>query len=284
MRKTRLRYGVYAAVVAGLCLLGMRALQKPETAPVVIATSPTSFGLPQGEMTREPAVPQMAATFDPKPAAAPAVVSTPVVAEIEQKIGSYLEPGATALTSARKVVIGKGDTLLDLLVKKGAVPKDDAYKVVQALKKVYNPRDLVPGRKVTVFFHRDPSIADPTFSGLRIEKDVVSAVAVKRDDDGGFTASAVEKDVRRHLRGFRGKISSSLYEDASAQGVPDSVILDLIKMYSWNVDFQRGIHEGDKFEVMYEEYKTEDGQRVPGRGNIVYARLTLGGEEMPFTR
>jgi len=36
--------------------------------------------------------------------------------------------------------------------------------------------------------------------------------------------------------------------------------------------------------VMYEEYKTDDNKRVPGRGNIVYADLKLGGEDMPFYR
>ena len=173
---------------------------------------------------------------------------------------------------------------MDLLVRKAAVPRQDAYDVVMALNKVYDPRDLTPGHEITVFFHQDPAIADPTFSGVRIEKDIVNGVMVRRQDNGNYTVSQVEKDVHRNVRGFKGTIRNSLYEDASDAGVPDAVILELIKMYSWNVDFQRGIHTGDKFEVMYEEYKTDDNKLVHGRGNIVYAKLTLAGEEMPFYR
>ncbi len=222
--------------------------------------------------------------FAPKPAAVPAVVPPSVVTSLEKNISTYLEPGSRALTSAKKVVVGRGDTLMSLLVKKAAVPREDAYQVVMALNKVYDPRDLTPGHEITVFFHQDPSIADKKFSGISIEKDIVNAVNVKRQGDGSYSVREVEKDVHSNLRAFRGTINNSLYEDASAAGVPDAVILELIKMYSWNVDFQRGIHSGDKFEVMYEEYKTEDNKLVHGRGNIVYAKLTLAGDDMPFYR
>lgn len=206
------------------------------------------------------------------------------ISSIQGNISKMLEASSNLLVSQKKVVIGKGDTLMDLLVKKAAVPRDDAYEVVQALSKIYNPRDLNPGREITVFFHKDPSIADPQFSGMRIEKDIINFVTVNRDDEGHFTVNKQEKDVHRSLKGFKGTISNSLYADAQAQGVPDAVILDLIKMYSWNVDFQREIQSGDKFEVMYEEYKTEDNKVVRGKGNIVYAKLTLSDNEMPFYR
>jgi murein DD-endopeptidase MepM/ murein hydrolase activator NlpD len=202
---------------------------------------------------------------------------------IQDNISSKLESGSKALVSAKKVIVRKGDTFMELL-QKANVPSQEAYQVVLACKDACNPRDLQPGREITVFFHKDPAIADPKFSGVRIEKDIINAVTVNRGDNGHYTINKEEKDVHRTLRGFKGTIDSSLYVDAKNEGVPDSVILELIKMYSWNVDFQRGIHAGDKFEVMYEEYKTEDDKTVPGRGNIVYAKLTLDGDEMPFYR
>jgi murein DD-endopeptidase MepM/ murein hydrolase activator NlpD len=264
----------------------MTALQKNNAGTDAIADpSQVAFVAPQPNII-EPRLQshQPDTGFVAKPYAAPAVVPASVVTSLERNISHYLEPGTNALISAKKVVIGRGDTLMDLLVKKGAVPRQDAYQVVMALNKVYDPRELTPGHEITVFFHQDPAIADPTFSGVRIEKDVINAVTVDRQGNGSYTVNEVEKDVHSNLRGFKGTISNSLYEDASNAGVPDAVILELIKMYSWNVDFQRGIHSGDKFEVMYEEYKTEDNKLVRGRGNIVYADLILGGEDMPFYR
>jgi len=117
---------------------------------------------------------------------------------------------------------------------------------------------------------------------------VTNVLNVNHDNWGGYTVKKVDKDdkdAHRALKGFKGTINRSLYADAKAAGVPDAVILSLIKMYSWNVDFQREIHSGDKFEVMYEEYKTADGKTVRGKGgNIVYAKLTLNGADMPFYR
>lgn len=206
------------------------------------------------------------------------------LSSIQSGIAGMLEASSRLMVAEKKVVVGRGDTLMDLLVKKAAVPRDDAYQVVRAISKVYNPRDIIPGREITVFFHKNPAVADSRFSGLRIEKDIINALAVNRDDKGHYTVKKVEKAVHRTLNGFKGTIDSSFYADAKSAGVPDAVILSLIKMYSWNVDFQREIHSGDKFEVMYEEYKTEEGRTVPGKGNIVYAKLALSGTDMPFYR
>jgi murein DD-endopeptidase MepM/ murein hydrolase activator NlpD len=203
------------------------------------------------------------------------------ITALETGIQKILNAGSEFFVSQKKVAIAKGDTLMDLLVK-NSVPRNEAYEAIQALRKVYDPRALNPGHAITVYFHQDPAIADPTFSGLEIEKDVISSVRVSRDENGGYKADKEEKEVNSVLKGFSGKIDSSLYVSAKAQGVPDSVIIDLIRMYSWGVDFQRDIQTGDAFEVMYEQYQTADGAVVPGKGDIVYAKLTLSGNDMPF--
>jgi len=213
--------------------------------------------------------------------AAAAVQANEKIAYIQSGIESLLQAGSSLFVSEKKVSVGKGDTLMELLVSND-VPRTEAYNAIQALSKVYNPRDLNPSHAITVFFHKEPAIADPKFSGLQIEKDKVSTVLVSRTEDGGFEAAQEERPIYRSLKGFSGNIDSSLYVSAKNEGVPDGVILDLIKMYSWNVDFQRDIQSGDKFEVMYEEYATDAGDIVSGKSNIVYASLTLGERAMPF--
>ena len=203
---------------------------------------------------------------------------------IQTNISNMLEPTGERQVFEKRVVVSKGDTLMELLVKKVFIPRRDAYQAIQALRKIYNPRELNSGHEITVFFQSDTSIDDPKFSGMRIEKDIINSVIVNRDDEGQYTVNKEEKVVHRTLKGFKGTIDNSLYVDAKASGVPDAVIIDLIKMYSWNVDFQREIHNGDRFEVMYEEYKTDDDKIVPGKGNIIYAKLSLGGNAMPFYR
>ncbi len=279
-----LRYFVVPAIAIAAVYSALSFISKPET---VVAQEASSAPAPVASVIpAAPAAPSndLREAFQARPI--PATLSPKAeegLARIQQKIDTFLTAGGNFLESKKKLSVGKGDTLMSLLVE-NKVPREEAYQAIQALAKVYNPRDLKPNHEITVFFHQDPSVVDPMFSGLSIEKDVVNSVSVKRDGDGSYKVDSQEKDVHSEMRGFKGKIDSSLYVSAKAQGVPDGVILDLIKMYSWGVDFQRDIQAGDEFEVMYEEFKTEDGDVIPGRGEITYARLTLGDRDLPFYR
>lgn len=216
-----------------------------------------------------------------KPAAAPAQQATGgTMASIQRGLSSLLEAGNAFLT-AQTLRVGNGDTLMDLLVRH-RVPREQATEAIAALAKVYDPRALKPNHKITVFFHQDPFVADPEFRGLSIQQDAVSTVRVSRAEGGSYSAAKQEKQVRAETKAVRGAINGSLYVSAQAAGVPDGVILDLIKMYSFGVDFQREIQAGDTFEVLYTQNVTDAGERAPGREKVVYAKLTLSGRALPL--
>lgn len=304
-RRLRLRYIVspflaFAAVYGFLALaleepatvsapVAVEAKLTPESRPTFRSVEPYYLGTAHLEESA-PGKKRVVIAAVQKPVQKPDIANEkpalqPEVEPLQEKIASVLKGLApTAPVAEKKINVGKGDTLMDLLVKKADLPRDEAHQVVQALKKVYDPRDLSPRHEITVFFHQNPSIADPKFSGLRIEKDMLNTVVLNLADEGKYTVSEEEKQVRKGMKAYRGTINNSLYVDARAQGVPDAVIFDLIKMYSFSVDFQREIQRGDQFEVMYEEYRTEDGDFVPGRGEIVYAQLVLSGDNMPLYR
>ncbi len=207
------------------------------------------------------------------------------IAYIHKNFNSMLEEEARNAPKAKTVTIGKGDTLVELLVNKASVPMADAFKAVDALKKIYDPRNLIPGHEVTVFFKRDPKLAEVKFRGLSIEKDTINSVSVKKDFAGGdYKAQKITKAISRSFKGTSSVINDSLYLSAKREGLPEYIIIDLIRMFSWNVDFQREIRAGDTFEVLFEEYKTEDGKTVKNKGNILYAKLNTKGRELPFYR
>ncbi|MDE1153207.1 MAG: M23 family metallopeptidase [Micavibrio sp.] len=236
-----------------------------------------------GALSTEESAPKPVVMLNEPQKAQPASINQRQLAYIQSGITKILKAGSNLLDTQKKVKVGRGDTLMDLLVRNGA-PRDEAVGAIAALRKVYDPRDLNPGHQVTVFFHKDPALADPKFVGLRIEQDSVNSVMINKGDDGSFKVNQEAKSVHRVLKGFKGKIDNSLYVDAHADGVPDSVILELIKLYSFGVDFQREIQGGDSYEVMYEQYVTDDGSIVPNKGNIVFAKLALSDRVMPLYR
>jgi len=206
------------------------------------------------------------------------------VEAVRSKIAEMLEEEARMAPKSTVVKVAKGDTLVDLLVNKAKVSMKDAFEAVEALKTLYDPRNIAPGNEITVFFHKSPEPDTNAFSGIQIDKDIVNSVTVKKIEDGEYKARQSVKNIYNVMQGYKGTINNSLYVDAKNAGIPEYIIADLIKMYSWNVDFQREITKGSKFEVLFEECKTDDGKTVTSRAKIVYAKLILNNEELPLYR
>ena len=69
------------------------------------------------------------------------------------------------------------------------------------------------------------------------------------------------------------RLYQSLYETALRNNVPDSVIAELVRIFSYDVDFQRKTLPGDSFDLLY-----SDDESGEGRNEVRYAALTVGGE------
>ena len=75
------------------------------------------------------------------------------------------------------------------------------------------------------------------------------------------------------------RLYQSLYETALRNSVPKSVIEDLVRIYSYDVDFERKVQPGDSFDVLYADDETGEG-----RNEVRYAALTVGGETKKYYR
>ncbi|HKX64426.1 MAG TPA: M23 family metallopeptidase, partial [Rhizomicrobium sp.] len=118
---------------------------------------------------------------------------------------------------------------------------------------------------------------------LHFSPSIEQEMTVTRTTDGTYTAELVKKELQAHHHRAGSTIDSSLYLAAMQAGIPADVVVDMIRMFSYKVDFQRDLHPGDKFEVYYDYYYTPDG--TPAKyGAISYAMMTLGGKQIPMYR
>jgi len=74
----------------------------------------------------------------------------------------------------------------------------------------------------------------------------------------------------------------SVIETARRDQVPDSIINDLLRIYSNGVDFQPKIQPGDAFEVLFAG--EEETSSLDNRNKVLYTALTVGGETKKFYR
>ena len=59
-----------------------------------------------------------------------------------------------------------------------------------------------------------------------------------------------------------GEIKTSLYEAMKQAGLSELIITEIIRIYSFDVDFQRDIYEGDYFEALFTRRKNDQGKIV----------------------
>ncbi|MCA8932950.1 MAG: peptidoglycan DD-metalloendopeptidase family protein [Rhodospirillaceae bacterium] len=180
-------------------------------------------------------------------------------------------------TERRSVTVASGNTLLGILGDAGA-PRAEAHALIAALEEYYDPRDLQIGQELTLILEHTGQ--DTTLVGLEIMPDVEATIQVTRQDDASYVAEPIATTLEERPVAASGEISSSLAADTGAAGVPYSVLVPLVRAYSYTVDFQRDIQPGDLFEILFQRAYFEDGT-VARDDEVSYARLQLGDRDLP---
>lgn len=210
---------------------------------------------------------------DPQP---PQVALLPDAQEATQAVPAK-QPESVPPVQAKEIQVRRGDTLMELLVREG-LDRTEAHEVVGALKPVFNPRQLRRKHALTLTYE-SPDEDSFEFKSLNIKLDPVHEVRVGRSGDDAFTAQKIVNEFETRTFRAEFEITSSLYEDAKQNGIPFDMLLPIINVYAYDVDFQRDIQAGDRFEIMYTTKVDADGAAVC-TGTTAYAALTTNGRTL----
>jgi murein DD-endopeptidase MepM/ murein hydrolase activator NlpD len=185
----------------------------------------------------------------------------------------------------RLVVVKKAESASSILRDAGASQDD-----IRQLTGVLGPRGrdggLREGQKLRIMFAPDGGrlrvvrvivVGDNVVDAVVALSDTGKYVAVDVQSMATSTEVAeADEDDENDTTSVR--LYQSIYETALRNQVPRPVIDDLVRIYSYDVDFQRRAQPGDSFEVLYageEDAETRD---------VLFAALTVGGETKKFYR
>jgi murein DD-endopeptidase MepM/ murein hydrolase activator NlpD len=191
----------------------------------------------------------------------------------------------------KQIVAKKGESVVNILRDLGAVPAD-----ISAIARVLGPRSfeggIKEGQKLRILMA--PVLGGQRLQPIRViiaSESTIDAVVALAD-----TGKYVSVDVRNidtevaensedgsdenDTSGVR--LYQSVYETALRNRIPRPIIEDLIRIYSYDVDFQRKVQPGDSFEVLYAG--EEETQAADSRNDVLFAALTVGGEMKKFYR
>ena len=202
-----------------------------------------------------------------------AAAEQPVLPQVESKEIEVAEVEEGPLDET--VQITAGDTLMSLLARLG-ISKIEAHDSVQALSSVFNPKDLKAGQEVYVIYEKGDD-SNYRLKYLQLQPDIEHNIELNRTETGLFAVEKTQRQLEHVYARVEGQINISLYADALKAGASPKMLQDMIRVLSYDVDFQRDIQRGDKFELVYDSYVDREAV-IERSGELVYANVNIGGK------
>ena len=189
--------------------------------------------------------------------------------------------------------LAKGTTLAEELTNRG-VSKATAQALMDAIEPVLPAKLIRAGTQFDVTFDRQVDFygREVTFPvELSFKPGPNETITVDSDEDGQFTAQIdgksdgsksqyAEKPTVSQFR-TRTQVGASLYATAKDNLIPDYIVSEFTRVFSYDVDFQRQVAANDTFEVFYGKSLAGSSSK---RNVLHYAKLTNDGTTKAYFR
>jgi murein DD-endopeptidase MepM/ murein hydrolase activator NlpD len=192
--------------------------------------------------------------------------------------------------------VKKGDTVISILKEQGATQdeakaiaatlgargRDGGLKEGEKLRILMAPSSPIPGARLQPY--RVIVANDAAVEAVAALSDLGKYVAVDVQSMNTVTDTADNKssDDDDDDDGSGVRLYQSIYETAMRNKVPAPIIEDMIRIYSYDVDFQRKVQPGDSFDVFYAG--EDEGSSITEKNEVLFASLTVGGETKKYYR
>ena len=192
-------------------------------------------------------------------------------------------------------VVKKGDTVTSILRDQGATP-EEAKSIAATLGARGRDGGLKEGEKLRILMAPSGPGAGQRLQPYRVivANDFAVEAVAALSDFGKYVAVDVQSmnnvtetadnksDDDDDDDGTGVRLYQSIYETALRNKVPASVIDDMVRIYSYDVDFQRKVQPGDSFEVFFAG--EDEGSTITEKNEVQFASLTVAGETKKYYR
>lgn len=184
------------------------------------------------------------------------------------------------------VALQDGDTIGDVLIANGA--REGAIEPVEASFETFlNTTQMREGYRLRIAM-APASESGEAFDPIRVSLygGDLHLLTIAMDQNGDYQVD--EEPRALNLDAFAvinqeaessARLYSSIYETALANDVPMDIAHELIKIFAYDLDYQRVARPGDAMEVLYE--LDDDGDVG---GDVVFASIMVGSTEHRFYR
>ena len=106
----------------------------------------------------------------------------------------------------------------------------------------------------------------------------IKSIDIKRNKEEFVVTQNILKLTPKEVV-LSAEIKNNLYSSAIKIGIEPNIIVEFANIFGFEVDFQRDIRKGDRFEIYYEKY-VDDNDIVRNTGKIIYASMFVNNKEI----
>jgi murein DD-endopeptidase MepM/ murein hydrolase activator NlpD len=178
---------------------------------------------------------------------------------------------SSASPPVERIVEGElehGDTLASALDERDVAP-EVVHQISTALSPLFDFRRAQKGHEFRLAEAADGSLVE-----FRYRTSLTESYRVVRTAEG-LRAQREEDELVPRTERLAGVIVSTLYKAVTDLGENGQLARDFAEVFAWDIDFQRSVQPGDRFQVLYERLyrEEEDGSETYVRpGRILAAR------------
>jgi murein DD-endopeptidase MepM/ murein hydrolase activator NlpD len=181
----------------------------------------------------------------------------------------------------KRVSVLRNETLSSVLDRIGA-PRDQANMAVYAASQHYDLRGMRPGDDITAWIETQPD-GQVQLVGVSLRPEADRQVLVSRAADGSWSSHELMAKLTPGISYVAGDVDQSIYQTATAMGAGDQQVVDFADIFGYDIDFQREVHTGDRFGMLYETFEDERGAHVK-TGTVLMAEMDGAGLTKTFYR
>ena len=168
----------------------------------------------------------------------------------------------------------QGETF-DSILNQYGIDKKEIQSLKNKLKKKINLNKLNTNQKIYLTIDQsDNRIKDFIFQ-ISVKERIL---LTRNEQEDNFNQEILLTKLDKKIVYKENIILNSLYKSATDKKIPINTIIELARIYGFQVDFQRDIRKQDRFQIMFEVF-VDENKKIIETGNILFANLILSGED-----
>ncbi len=188
--------------------------------------------------------------------AAPLAASEPTLSLTDDRPRLQPEPSLAWISAE----VRKGDSL-SLIFKRHGLTERDLHQIISLGGETRALTKIFPGHEIRLRLDEEGQL-----QALAYDVGEARTLQVERQQEtGGFIAHTIERELDIRTAQASNTIQGSLFVAANRAGLSDGLIMELVRIFGWDIDFSLDIRQDDRFSLVYEEVYLEGEKLRDGR-------------------